>query len=70
MAAIKDAKIKVETQINGDKLRISGKKRDDLQAVMALLQGRRVRAPAAVRQLPRLSARQAAPSQAIAGRSP
>jgi hypothetical protein len=32
-----DAKIKVETQINGDKLRITGKKRDDLQAVMALL---------------------------------
>ncbi len=37
IAAIKDAKIKVETQINGDKLRITGKKRDDLQAVMALL---------------------------------
>ena len=37
IAAIKDAKLKVETQINGDKLRITGKKRDDLQAVMALL---------------------------------
>ncbi|MFD0740171.1 YajQ family cyclic di-GMP-binding protein [Lysobacter koreensis] len=37
VAAIKDAKLKVETQINGDKLRITGKKRDDLQAVMALL---------------------------------
>jgi cyclic-di-GMP-binding protein len=35
--AIKDAKLKVESQINGDKLRITGKKRDDLQAVMALL---------------------------------
>ena len=36
-AAIKDAKLKVEAQINGDKLRITGKKRDDLQAAMALL---------------------------------
>jgi len=39
VATIKDAKLKVESQINGDKLRISGKKRDDLQAVMALLKG-------------------------------
>ena len=37
--AIKDAKLKVETQINGDKLRVTGKKRDDLQAAMALLRG-------------------------------
>jgi uncharacterized protein YajQ (UPF0234 family) len=37
--AIKDAKLKVEAQINGDKLRITGKKRDDLQAAMALLRG-------------------------------
>ena len=36
-AAIKDARLKVETQINGDKLRVTGKKRDDLQAAMALL---------------------------------
>ena len=36
-AAIKDAKLKVETQINGDKLRVTGKKRDDLQAAMAVL---------------------------------
>lgn len=35
--AIKDAKLKVDSQINGDKLRVTGKKRDDLQAVMALL---------------------------------
>lgn len=34
---IKAAKLKVEAQINGDKLRISGKKRDDLQTAMALL---------------------------------
>lgn len=36
-AAIKDAKLKVESQISGDKLRVNGKKRDDLQAVIALL---------------------------------
>lgn len=37
VAAIKAAKIKVEAQINGDKLRVTGKKRDDLQLAMALL---------------------------------
>jgi hypothetical protein len=37
ITAIKGAKLKVETQINGDKLRISGKKKDDLQLAMALL---------------------------------
>jgi uncharacterized protein YajQ (UPF0234 family) len=36
-AAIKDARLKVDTQINGDKLRVTGKKRDDLQAAMAVL---------------------------------
>ena len=38
-ASIKDAKLKVESQINGDKLRVTGKKRDDLQAAIALLRG-------------------------------
>ena len=38
-AAMKDAKLKVDSQINGDKLRVTGKKRDDLQAAMALLRG-------------------------------
>ncbi len=37
IAAIKTAKLKVETSINGDKLRVSAKKRDDLQATIALL---------------------------------
>lgn len=37
VAEIKAAKLKVEAQINGDKLRIIGKKRDDLQIAMALL---------------------------------
>lgn len=36
---IKDAKMKVQASIQGDELRVSGKKRDDLQAVIALLKG-------------------------------
>jgi uncharacterized protein YajQ (UPF0234 family) len=34
---IKSSKIKVQTSIQGEKLRVSGKKRDDLQSVIALL---------------------------------
>ena len=34
---IKGMKIKVQSAIQGDKLRVSGKKRDDLQAVIAML---------------------------------
>jgi len=34
---IKAAKLKVQTAIQGDKLRVSGKKRDDLQNVIAML---------------------------------
>ena len=37
VAAIKAAKLKVEAQINGDKLRVTGKKRDDLQVAIAML---------------------------------
>lgn len=37
IAAIKAAKLKVQAQITGDKLRVSGKNRDDLQAAIALL---------------------------------
>jgi cyclic-di-GMP-binding protein len=37
VAALKDARLKVEAQIHGDKLRVSGKKRDDLQSAMAVL---------------------------------
>ena len=36
-AKIKESKIKVDIQINGDKLRVNGKKRDDLQETIALL---------------------------------
>ena len=34
---VKGSKLKVQAAIQGDKLRISGKKRDDLQAAIALL---------------------------------
>ena len=34
---IKDKKMKVQTAIQGEQLRVTGKKRDDLQTVMALL---------------------------------
>ncbi|WP_045770673.1 YajQ family cyclic di-GMP-binding protein [Xanthomonas albilineans] len=37
VATLKEAKLKVEAQINGEKLRVSGKKRDDLQDAIALL---------------------------------
>jgi uncharacterized protein YajQ (UPF0234 family) len=34
---LKEAKLKVQSQINDDKVRVTGKKRDDLQAAMAAL---------------------------------
>jgi uncharacterized protein YajQ (UPF0234 family) len=34
---VKDTKLKVQVQIQGDQLRVSGKKRDDLQSVITLL---------------------------------
>ncbi|MEL0607198.1 MULTISPECIES: YajQ family cyclic di-GMP-binding protein [Vibrio] len=34
---IKDNKVKVQVAIQGEKVRVTGKKRDDLQAVMALV---------------------------------
>ena len=38
--AIKDAKMKVQASIQADQVRVSGKNRDDLQAVIALLKGK------------------------------
>ncbi|MBE6173747.1 MAG: DUF520 family protein, partial [Enterococcus faecium] len=35
--AIKNEKLKVKTQIQEDQIRVTGKNRDDLQAVIALL---------------------------------
>jgi uncharacterized protein YajQ (UPF0234 family) len=42
---IKDAKLKVDVQIQGDKLRITGKKKDDLQTAIALLRGADIKMP-------------------------
>ncbi|MDF3983126.1 YajQ family cyclic di-GMP-binding protein [Luteibacter sp. PPL201] len=45
IARIKDAKLKVEAQINGEKVRVTGKKRDDLQTAIALLRKADVEVP-------------------------
>jgi len=42
---IKERKMKVQTAIQGDQLRVTGKKRDDLQAVIALLKGEKFDLP-------------------------
>lgn len=39
MDAIKNSKLKVNAQIQGDQIRISGKSRDDLQKIINLLKG-------------------------------
>ena len=36
---VKDSKLKVQASLQGNKVRITGKKRDDLQEAMALLRG-------------------------------
>ena len=36
---IRDSKLKVKSQIQGDQIRVTGKSRDDLQSVMQLLRG-------------------------------
>jgi len=45
VASLKEAKLKVEAQINGEKLRVTGKKRDDLQQAMAVLRKADVELP-------------------------
>lgn len=42
---IKQSKAKVQAAIQGDQLRITGKKRDDLQEVIALLKGADLKTP-------------------------
>ena len=42
---VKDSKIKVQAQIQGDKVRVLGKKRDDLQEAIALLRKAEVGVP-------------------------
>ena len=50
--AIKDLKLKVNASIQGEALRVSGSKKDDLQAVIAAPQGEPAGDPAAVHELP------------------
>ena len=45
MVKIKESKIKVQAQVQGEQLRVTGKKRDDLQAVMALLKAAELGVP-------------------------
>lgn len=42
---IKDSKIKVQAAIQGDKVRVTGKKRDDLQECIALLRSSNIEQP-------------------------
>ncbi len=42
---VKESKLKVQAQIQGDKLRVTGKSRDDLQSAMALLRKAEVDRP-------------------------
>jgi uncharacterized protein YajQ (UPF0234 family) len=42
---IKDSGLKVQAQIQGDQLRVTGKKRDDLQEVIALLRSKELEQP-------------------------
>ena len=40
IAAVKESKIKVQAQIQEEKIRVTGKSRDDLQECMALLKSK------------------------------
>ena len=42
---VRDSKLKVQVQIQGNQLRVQGKKRDDLQQVIALLKDLDFRLP-------------------------
>jgi len=42
---LKDSKLKIQVSIQGDELRVSGKKRDDLQEVIAHIRGLKVVQP-------------------------
>jgi cyclic-di-GMP-binding protein len=42
---IKDSKVKVQASVQGEKVRIAGKQRDDLQSAMALLRKAKVEMP-------------------------
>lgn len=42
---IKDSKLKVQVSIQGDELRVTGKKRDDLQSAIAVIRGLKIEQP-------------------------
>ena len=42
---LKDSKLKIQSQINGDKVRVTGKKRDDLQDAIAALKNSELNIP-------------------------
>ncbi len=42
---VKDAKLKVQASVQGDKVRVTGKNRDDLQKVIAMLKGAAIELP-------------------------
>jgi cyclic-di-GMP-binding protein len=42
---IKDSKLKVQASVQGEKVRVSGKQRDELQAAIALLRGAQLAVP-------------------------
>jgi len=44
-ADVKSSKIKVQVKINGNELRVEGKKKDDLQAVMKMIEDAKVGIP-------------------------
>lgn len=45
MKSVKDAKVKVQVSVQGDQLRVTGKKRDILQEVISLLKAEKVDMP-------------------------
>ena len=45
VSTIKEGKLKVQASIQGDQVRVTGKKRDDLQETMALLRGKELGMP-------------------------
>jgi len=42
---IKDSKLKVQASLQGEKVRVTGKQRDDLQAAIKLLRGAKIEVP-------------------------
>jgi hypothetical protein len=60
---IKQSKLKVQAAIQGDTVRVTGAKRDDLQAAMALIRKDVADAPLHVHELPGLTACDALPAR-------